>query len=85
MNIGKVIPKNPSNMSHFRSIKAYFFDSGPSNFRLFKIGPKPPRKYSQTVPKSSPNHPKSVPNFSIFSIFLVRNFRICFDGFLMDF
>ena len=81
----KIIPKNQSNMDHFRSIKAYFFNSGPSNFRLFKIGPKPSRKYPQTVPKSPPNRPKSVSNFSIFSLFLVRKFRIFFDGFLMDF
>ena len=51
-------------MGHFRPIKAYFFDSGPSNFRLFEVGPKPSRKYPQTVPKSPPNHPKSVPKFS---------------------
>ena len=64
--------KNPSNIGfqvHLRSFKAYFFNSGPSNFRLFKIGPKPSRKYPQTVPKSSPNHPKSVPKFSLISMF----------------
>ena len=62
-------------MGHFRSIWGHLrlnlFNSEPSFFRLFKVGPKPSRKYPQTVPKSPPDHPKSVLFFRFFRIFYV--------------
>ena len=70
-NYTKTSIKYGSFQVYLRSCKAYFFKSGPSFFDFFKIGPKPSRKYSQTIPKSHPNHPKSVPKFSNISKIIV--------------
>ena len=85
------------NFTHFLIIFWWIFKSiwGHSkvifsrlNFQIFDFS-KSVRNRPENTPKPSQNHPQTIPNpsqnFRFFRFFLVRNFRIFFDGFLMDF